>query len=319
MTASPAQVITHSLIKISDLTDIEINNILNAAITLEKSNWNAPIKAKLAETLSRKVIAEAFFEPSTRTRLSFQMASQRLGVNVIGCDFETSSSLVKGEAESDTLLNLAAMQPDLLVVRTKGGDDIVKALEQITVPILNAGFGQIEHPTQALLDLLTLVKRKGSVKGLKLLIVGDVAHSRVASSNIQIFKRLGALVGVCAPMFPQNLKQLGIEFFETLEAGAKWADVVMGLRVQVERFAQHEKAQFMQDDYIQKFRLDERNLNGLSKNSLIMHPGPFVPGVDFDPKLLKDTRCVIHEQVTNGGFIRGALILRSLGFMKEIM
>jgi aspartate carbamoyltransferase catalytic subunit len=246
------------------------------------------------------------------------MAAQRLGVNVIGCDFETSSSLVKGEAESDTLLNLAAMKPDLLVVRTKGGEDIVRAMGQIQSPILNAGFGQIEHPTQALLDVLTIVKRRGQVKGLKLLIVGDVAHSRVAGSNLQIFKRLGAEVAVCSPKIPSGFSE---KSFENLQQAAAWADIVMGLRVQVERFEQNEKEAFLstlRDDYIKKFRLDPTNLKSLKADALIMHPGPFVPGVDFDPSLLQDSRCVIHEQVTNGVYIRGALILRSLGLMGAI-
>ena len=321
MAVPPASQISRSLIKISDLNDIELTHVLNASKLLEQSNWQSPINAGISQELSQKVIAEAFFEPSTRTRLSFQMAAQRLGVNVIGCDFETSSSLVKGEAESDTLLNLAAMKPDLLVVRTKGGEDIVRAMGQIQVPILNAGFGQIEHPTQALLDVLTIVKRKGQVKGLKLLIVGDVAHSRVAGSNVQIFKRLGAEVAVCSPKVPPGFSEQKIAAFASLQEAAGWADVVMGLRVQVERFEQNEKEAFLsslRDDYIKKFRLDSTNLKSFKSDGLIMHPGPFVPGVDFDPALLRDPRCVIHEQVTNGVYIRGALILRSLGLMGAI-
>lgn len=311
---------SHSLIRISDLSDIQVKSLLELALKLEQSKWSVVAQSGLSEKLSRKVMVEAFFEPSTRTRLSFQMAAQRLGIKVVGCDFENASSLVKGEAESDTLLNLAALNPDVLVVRSKGGEDILTALGKIAVPILNAGFGSVEHPTQALLDLLTLTKYKGEVSGLKILIVGDVPHSRVAASNIQIFQRFGMKVAVCGPDL-DNYNSKGVEVFNSLNDGAAWAEVVMGLRIQLERLDPKEKDEFLvtkRANYIKNYRLDPSHLKGLSPNGLIMHPGPFVPGVDFDSELLSDKRCVVHEQVSNGVFIRGALLLRALGLQKEL-
>ncbi|MCB0356982.1 MAG: hypothetical protein KDD40_08250, partial [Bdellovibrionales bacterium] len=187
--------------------------------------------------LQEKVTFLVFFEPSTRTAMSFQMACQRLKLPFINFPSEEQSSLSKGETLVDTLLNLKAMNPDLFVIRSGPSVELMDFLDAMDVPVINAGSGAEEHPTQALLDAFTIEQRLGRVKGQRVLFVGDVRHSRVASSNLELFTRMGAQVAICSPesMQPTNEKWNGIQRFAKLTEALDWATVVMGLRVQLER------------------------------------------------------------------------------------
>lgn len=280
--------------KVSDLQKI-------GAAKITTSHKAAPVAALL------------FFEPSTRTRFSFEMAAKRLGIQTLTLDSAAGTSLSKGETLLDTIENIAAMKPDILVVRHSGNPDVNEYLRQSKIPVINAGDGTDEHPTQALLDAFTVLRRRGQVKGEKLLFVGDIKHSRVAQSDFKLFSRLGIEVGYCGPaeLLPDHTQWAKAQRFEELSAGLEWCDTVMGLRLQQERHSGQDYLDLNQ--YIQKYRLDFNSLASLKKNGLIMHPGPFVPEVDLSTDVLKDPRCVIHEQVENGVYVRMALLAEILG------
>ncbi len=262
-------------------------------------------------------LALLFFEPSTRTRVSFQMAASRLGLAQTLITSTPDTSISKGESLAETFETVKAMQPDLMVVRFNQDAELQACIEKSEVPVINAGAGVTGHPTQALLDAFTILESFGvensSLKDQKVLIVGDSKHSRVASSNIELLSRLGAEVGVVGPenwVYDQHL-ETKIHKFSALAQGLEWATVCMGLRIQFERHAL-EKREAVIADYRAKFCLNAKNLRGFSAKGLIMHPGPFVSGVDFDPELLQDKRCVIRKQVTNGVFVRAAVIAKIL-------
>jgi aspartate carbamoyltransferase catalytic subunit len=267
------------------------------------------------KTASQKVIALLFFEPSTRTRFSFEMAAARLGLRTLTLDSAASTSLAKGESIPDTIDNIAAMGPDAIVTRHSGALEVSRTLQALKIPVLNAGDGTDEHPTQALLDAFTLRQRRKTLKGEKILFVGDVAYSRVARSDLLLFQRLGLDVGICGPeglMPNSDAKEWAkVRQFTSLAEGLGWCDSVMGLRLQQERHA--ENAFFELESYIANYRLDPVSLQHLKKDGIIMHPGPFVPEVDLATDVLTDPRCVIHEQVSNGVFTRMALLALTLG------
>jgi aspartate carbamoyltransferase catalytic subunit len=221
---------------------------------------------------------------------------------------EGASSLSKGETPEDTLYNVAAMKPDLMVVRYGSQPSIHRALQKISVPIISGGGGATEHPTQALLDAFTIEEKHGSLKGQKILFVGDVLHSRVAHSGIKLFSRMGAEVATACPESLMRSDALVREHkhFIKLDEAIKWADVVMGLRIQKERHSD------MTEDF-SEYYLSASVLSSLKKDGLIMHPGPFIPGHDMDREVLADSRCVIHRQVENGVYVRMALMAQILG------
>jgi aspartate carbamoyltransferase catalytic subunit len=259
-----------------------------------------------------KVICCLFFEPSTRTRMSFQTAAYRLGHQVLSMEMMSGSSLSKGETFADTVLNISAMKPDALVIRYGRSQELDELLPTLSYPVLNAGSGSTAHPTQALLDAYTIYKDRKSFVGTRVLIVGDISHSRVARSNFDVLRKLGAEVAVCGPaaLMPtdQEAQSEGIRVFGDLDEGIRWCNVYMGLRIQLERHGAHELRLESLDDYHHQFGLGPGRLQLLAKDAIIMHPGPINHGVEFSNEVLIDPRCRVLDQVTNGVLVRGALL-----------
>lgn len=255
-----------------------------------------------------KTGALLFFEASTRTRMSFETACVRMGVYPLLLDGAGGTSLEKGETLEDTVLNVEAMQPDFLVIRC--GDDLdLKALSQkVSAPILNAGWGRKGHPSQALLDAYTIRKHLGTLQGQRVLIVGDVRHSRVASSHFELAQKLGYEIALCGPA--EFLPERPVfRVFDKLADGLAWASVAMALRVQLERHSY----KYSLAEYRSSYGFTFDNLKTLSANALIMHPGPINHGTEMDTDVLQDARCVVLDQVRNGVFIRQALIALATG------
>jgi aspartate carbamoyltransferase catalytic subunit len=271
---------------------------------------------------SSKVIALMFFEPSTRTRMSFQMATYRLGFKALAIE-PSASSLTKGETFEDTILNVAAMKPDAMVVRYGRSLELDQLLPNLSMPVINAGSGTLAHPTQSLLDAYTIARElgqdgslSGSFKDQRVLVVGDIRHSRVARSNFDVLSKLGADIGVCGPesFLPERAESdaLGLKRFSQLDEAVEWASVYMGLRIQLERHSQvderESRLEAYRDDYHAQFGLNEARLKKLSKNAIIMHPGPINHGVEFADSVVKDSRSRVMKQVENGVLIRAALL-----------
>ena len=259
-----------------------------------------------------KVVALLFFEPSTRTRLSFQTAAYRLGVAASVME-PAGSSVVKGESLADTVLNVAAMNPDAIVVRWGSTEELDEVLPKLNMPVVNAGSGTLAHPTQALLDAYTIFKERGKVKGERVLIVGDIRHSRVAHSNFDVLSKLGAEIGVCGPdhFLPNQKLPYDLKVFRDLREGMKWATVCMGLRIQLER---HDSKDFRDRlaEYHANYGITPEVLQSFSDTGILMHPGPINHGVEFDSRVLQDKRSRVLEQVSNGVLIRAAVLSRIL-------
>lgn len=300
-----------SLISINDLSSEEIQSLFDLADKLEESDGHFLKYVKAPER--PRVMAELFFEPSTRTRLGFQMAALRLGLKTAIIEVRSSSSIIKGESVVDTIETVAAMNPDVLVIRTSSTDDLMECMKSLKIPVVNGGTATWSHPTQALGDAFTVKKRLGSCKGKKVLYVGDVKHSRVANSGQALYTKLGAKVATCGPeaFKPSHSDWSDHQHFTNLSEAVSWADVVCGLRLQSER---HEKSLvgFRREDYIRDYRLDEKNLRSLKPGGLIMHPGPFVPYVDFHPELIRHSSCVVRDQVTLGLPMKAAILSQAL-------
>lgn len=260
--------------------------------------------------ISKSMIC-AFFEPSTRTRMSFQMAGLQAGVQSINFD-ASQSSLSKGETLTDTVLNLVAMKPDLFVIRYGDSSELDQLLPTLKLPVLSGGSGKSAHPTQALLDAFTVLKERGRLQGEKVFIVGDIQHSRVARSNYELLTRLGCEVGFCGPkaMLPPKEKFPKAIYFNSLKEGVSWATVLMGLRIQLERHASGEK--ISDKTYHSEFGINSEVLKGFANDGIIMHPGPINQGVEFAPEVLTDRRCRVLDQVTYGVAVRAALIKKVL-------
>lgn len=259
---------------------------------------------------SKKILAMVFSEPSTRTRLSFVTASHRLGMNSMTLDNLSVSSVSKGETFEDTIKNVMAMQPDVLVVRYGQDTSVDQLLQSSKIPVISGGVGTKEHPTQALLDAFTILENRGKLKGERVLIVGDVLHSRVANSNLSLLKKLGAEVAFCAPkeFVPSQPEWMDVPFFADIKLGLEWANVVMGLRVQKERHAPTQGIGLSLAEYREKYRIGTDQLKFLQKDAIILHPGPVIRGVEFSDAVLEDSRCRVLDQVTHGVFIRAALL-----------
>lgn len=245
------------------------------------------------------------------------MASYRLGLQVLTMELSSGSSLSKGETLTDTVLNFTAMKPDVLVVRYGNSRELDALLPTLDIPVLNAGSGALAHPTQGLLDAYTLRAEWGSLQKKRVLIFGDVLHSRVARSNFDVLTKLGAEVGVFGPesMLPPKtegvLKDYGIRIFSSLDEALPWADACMGLRIQLER---HENGgRDVGEDYLSRYGLTKERLALLRSDALILHPGPINHGVEFAPDVVEDPRSRVLSQVTNGVKIRAALLAMILG------
>jgi aspartate carbamoyltransferase catalytic subunit len=292
------------LLGIRDLSIEEIGLILDTADSFKEVTGR---DIKKVPTLRGKTVVNLFFEPSTRTRTSFELAAKRLSADVI--NFAASaSSIVKGETLLDTARNIEAMRADFIVLRhpVAGAPNILAYSLQASV--VNAGDGSHEHPTQALLDLFTLREKKREIKGLRVTIVGDIAHSRVARSNIFALVKLGAEVRVVGPptMIPQGIEQLGVRVFYDLVEGLRGADVIMMLRLQLERQG---VALFPSiREYARLYCLTPDRLQVASPDVLVMHPGPINRGIEIAPEVADSVSSVILEQVTNGVAVRMAVL-----------
>ena len=292
------------LLGIGCLTVDEINLILDTAESFLEVSTR---EIKKVPTLRGKTMINLFLEASTRTRTSFEIAGKRLSADTINIS-STTSSIVKGETLIDTARNLEAMNPDIIVIRHSavGAPHILARI--MKQPIINAGDGAHEHPTQALLDLMTIRAKKGRISGLKVAIVGDIAHSRVARSNIYGLTKMGAHVTVAGPatMMPRYIDRMGVAVYYRLEEAIRDTDIIMILRIQTER--QHENLFPSLREYANYFCLNGENIKLAKDDVLVMHPGPINRGVEIAPDIADGPYSVILDQVTNGVAVRMALL-----------
>ncbi len=292
------------LVGLEDLSAAAIRSILDTAEPFKEISER---RIKKVPVLRGKTIVNLFMEPSTRTRISFEFAEKRLSADTVNIA-ASGSSVVKGETLVDTARNLEAMRIDMVVIR-HGSSGAAKFLaERIPSNVVNAGDGSHEHPTQALLDLLTIRDHLGEISGLKVCIVGDILHSRVARSNIFGLLKLGAEVGVCGPMtlLPGGIDSLGVHVFRRVEEAIEWADVLNILRLQLERM----NAGFVPSlrEYNRFYGISTSRLEKADRKLLILHPGPMNRGVEIDSTVADGPHSVILEQVTNGVAVRMAVL-----------
>jgi aspartate carbamoyltransferase catalytic subunit len=298
------------LLGVESLTREQIIFILDQSKPFQEFQRH-PLK-KLA-SLRGRTVAVAFFEPSTRTRISFTTAASRLGADTMALQAE-SSSLKKGESLIDTVRTLEAMRPDGIVMRhsSSGAPDFVA--ERLEIPVLNAGDGTHEHPTQALLDALTIRDRKRKLEGWNVTILGDILHSRVARSNIHLLSKFGARITLCGPAMwcPPEMESLSpnLHRVSRIEDALDGADVILVLRAQTER--QHESA-LTADEYIRGYQLNPKRLALARPDALVLHPGPMIRGLEIDSAVADGPQCAVLEQVTNGLAVRMALLYHLIG------
>ena len=302
------------LLGLEPLTSEQITLILDTAEPFKEISERA---IKKVPTLRGATIVNLFFEASTRTRVSFEFAEKRLSADTVNVA-STGSSVQKGETLVDTARNLEAMRIDMVVIRHGASGAAQFLAERIESNVINAGDGTHEHPTQALLDLLTLRDHFKRIKGLKICIVGDVLHSRVARSNIWGLKKLGANVAVCGPrsLLPNAIDELEVEVFDRIEDAIEWADALNILRLQLER---------MQGGYIPSLReynrvfgVSRERLERAPRDVLILHPGPMNRGVEIDSDVADGPFSVILDQVTNGVAVRMAVLYLLSGGKPEL-
>ena len=297
-------VLGKDLTGLEKLTREQITAILDTAEPFKEVS-ERPIKKVPA--LRGKTIVNLFFEASTRTRISFEFAEKRLSADTVNVQ-AAGSSVSKGETLVDTARNLEAMRIDMVVIRHGSSGAAAFLGDRIRSNVINAGDGKHEHPTQGLLDLLTLRDRFGSLEGLKVCIVGDVLHSRVARSNIWGLRHLGAEVGVCGPatLLPRGIESLGVQVFRRVEEAIQWADALNVLRLQLERM----QAGFLPSlrEYNRVFGVTTEKLSRAPKDLLILHPGPMNRGVEIDSDVADGEHSVILPQVTNGVAVRMAVL-----------
>ena len=292
------------LLSINDLNESDIETIFKTADSF-KEIINRPIKK--VPTLRDITIANLFFENSTRTKLSFELAEKRLSADILNFS-ASSSSVKKGETLVDTANNILSMKVDLIVMRHPNPGAANYLAENTNTCVINAGDGTNEHPTQALLDCYSIKERHGSLKDLKVVIVGDIKHSRVALSNIYALKKLGAKVMVCGPttLIPKFIHKLGVEVEHDLLKALKWCDVANMLRIQLER----QDIQYFPTirEYVKQFGLNHEVINSLNKKITILHPGPINRGVEITSEVADSPNSIILDQVENGVAIRMAII-----------
>ncbi|MDB9818786.1 aspartate carbamoyltransferase catalytic subunit [Pelagibacterales bacterium] len=294
-----------NLQSIKDLSVQDINSIINTAKLFKYNNKE---KDKAVPILNGRTIINLFFEPSTRTLISFEIAAKRLGADIINMNLE-GSSLRKGETISDTADTLNAMNPDLVIVRHATAGSINEISSKIKCPVISAGEGSIEHPTQALLDAFTMKDKGKNFKDLVVSICGDVEHSRVAKSNYYLLKKLDAKIRFVTPKYfkPKNIEIFDVEYFDNLEKGIELADIVMMLRIQKERINDADLPS--ENEYFNSFGLTYKKLLKAKKDVLVMHPGPINRNVEIESTLADDlNKSVINEQVENGVAVRMACL-----------
>lgn len=297
------------ILGLEDMSAEELELILQTAISL-KEILKRPIKK--VPTLRGRSVITLFFEPSTRTRVSFETAAKIMSADVSSVAASTSS-VVKGESLKDTLLTLQAMKPDVFVIRHQSSGAPHFAASLLKESVINAGDGTHEHPTQGLLDMMTILEAKGRISGLTVAIVGDIQHSRVARSNMWGLSRMGAKVRFVGPrtLMPRNMIGLPVEVYTNLEEGLKGADVVNMLRIQTERM---KKGLFPGiREYSAQYGLTKDKLRFAKDDAIVMHPGPINRGVEIMSDVADSGRSVIIDQVTNGVAVRMALLYLLLG------
>lgn len=292
------------LLGIADLNPVEITQLLDRAEAM------IPISRqpkKILPTLTGKTQINLFFENSTRTQASFEIAGKRLGAHVINMAVKTSS-VAKGETLIDTATTLNAMQPDVIIVRHSAAGAVELLSQKVGCAVINAGDGAHEHPTQALLDALTIRKHKGTISGLTVAICGDIAHSRVARSNLVLLNALNVRTRVVAPktLLPSGIEHMAAEVFTDMHEGLKGADVVMMLRLQHERASGRMVPSTR--EYYRFYGLDAEKLMLAKPDALVMHPGPMNRGVEIDPAIADGPQSVIAEQVEMGVAVRMAVL-----------
>lgn len=301
------------LVGLQELSRAQILSILDTAEPFKEISER---RIKKVPVLRGKTIVNLFLEPSTRTRISFEFAEKRLSADTVNIA-ASGSSVQKGETLVDTARNLEAMRIDMVVIRHWASGAARFLADRIASNVVNAGDGSHEHPTQALLDLLTLRDHLGSLEGKRVCIVGDILHSRVARSNIWGLLRLGAEVGVCAPrtLLPRGIESFGVEVFRRVEEAIEWADALNVLRLQLER---------MQGGYVPSLREYNRfygvtssRLEAAPRDLLILHPGPMNRGVEIDSDVADGPHSVILQQVTNGVAVRMAVLYLLAGGIPE--
>jgi aspartate carbamoyltransferase catalytic subunit len=295
---------TKHLLGIKDLIKQDIELILNTAQSF-KEVINRPIKK--VPSLRDITIANLFFENSTRTRISFELAQKRLGADIINFSASTSS-VKKGETLIDTANNILAMKVDMIVMRHSSPGACVFLAKKVKAQIINAGDGTHEHPTQALLDAFSIQEKFGKFNNVKVAIVGDILHSRVALSNILLLNKMGAKVKVCGPLtlMPKYITSLGVEVETDLRKVIEWCDVVNMLRIQLER--QDTKYFPSLREYSMLYQLNKEVLNEIKKEIVIMHPGPINRGVELTSDVADSKHSIILEQVENGVAVRMAVM-----------
>lgn len=292
------------LLTIASLSADEIKLILETSESFKEVSGR---EIKKVPALRGKTVVNLFFEPSTRTRTSFELAAKRLSADVINFS-PSSSSIVKGETLLDTARNIESMQADIIVLRHSSSGAAETLARGVKSSVINAGDGWHEHPTQALLDLFTIKEKKAEIKGLRVAIVGDIAHSRVARSNIYALIKLGAEVRVVAPptMIPLHIDRLGVQVFYDLDKALRGVDVIIMLRLQLERQG---GALFPSiREYINRYTLTAERVGVAEKGVLVMHPGPLNRGVEIAPEVADSGSAVILDQVTNGVTVRMGLM-----------
>jgi len=292
------------LLGIKELTPEEINLILDTA-----SGFRDVLRRDIKKVppLRGKTVVNLFFEPSTRTRTSFELAAKRLSADVINFSVPTSS-VVKGETLKDTALTIRALGADFVVIRHSSAGVPHFLSRILNISVINAGDGTNEHPTQALLDLFTIQSHKKKIKGLTVAIIGDIAHSRVAKSNIYGLTKLGARVKIICPptLMPARIGNLGVDVFDSIERGIKNADVIMTLRLQLERQSKGFLPSL--EEYFNLYGLTTERLKLAKNNAIVMHPGPMNRGVEIESEVADGPQSVILEQVTNGLAVRMAVL-----------
>lgn len=303
-----------SLLSVDDLSTADIESIFNhTQLFKDEFSKTGRFSHCIHQEQIHGLVAQLLFvQPSTRTRASFELACGRLGISTASLWNLHFSSMAKGETLEDTIGCLMALKPSVIVLRC--GSEVSDFLRNSPVPIINAGLGVEEHPTQALVDAFTIQQFNSKVKGVKVLVVGDVLHSRVANSNLKLLTRLGADLGFCAPkeLSPKENKAWeGVKRFESLDSGIPWADVIMCLRVQKEH---HDLRSFgfSMAEYRDKYYIGHNRMKDFKKEGILLHPGPALRGVEIDSKVLSDSRCHIMTQVENSSYIRAAVICHVL-------
>ncbi len=300
---------TRSILSAEDLNAKQIRSILDTAFFF-KSQWRT--QKPLENPVAGKTVVLFFFESSTRTRVSFELASKRLGATTIFLGNQ-GTSIGKGETLYDTAKTLEAMEPDLIVLRHPSAGSPHFLNEVLKVPVVNAGDGFHEHPTQALLDAMTIEEFKGKIAGQKVLIVGDIAHSRVARSNIHLLRTMGAEVTVCGPptLLPPKVEKLGVNVSYDLDSAVRDQDVIILLRIQFERFEGGQGPS--SGEYRRFYGMNARIAELCKPDVLVMHPGPINRGLELSTEVADGPHSVILNQVSNGVVVRMAVLHLLLG------